>query len=276
MPPRPLPRAALALLAASLVTCAAATAGAQSIDAAREAYERGALTEARARYEAVIAAGSAEPPALAEAHLRLGILRAASGDEAGARAELASALAIDPELTTPEELPPDQAAWVDDARRTPRIELRCELGESGVRVAAEGGPEGLLARVRVAGAAWSTTLEAGGGEVPVPSSEWQDGVLRLRVEALDAAGGVLGRRMVELRREAAAVEADAGATTVALPPVEPAVLALPPAREDDVASSPWLWIGVGAGVVLIGAAIAIGFAVADAQHPGFGAPAVGD
>jgi hypothetical protein len=226
---------------------------APSVESAEARYRRGDLPGALEAFDATLRAGGLEGSTLARVHWHLGVLHAIVGDEAAARTDFASALAIDPSLPMPDELPPEKQALFASVRRdTQRAELHVEPlevdpeGETILRVVAP--PLATRTRLEVTppdGEPWS--VETSSTSARVDAAAWR-GAPRLVVRAIafDAYGNVVARTSVSLvapRRSSEPVE---GPERYALPYESP--------PERSVAKSPWLWLGIGA--VVIGGAVA--------------------
>ena len=252
---------AWALIASSVVPASAQdagpraerTSGESTLAQAAAAYEAGELDVALARYEQALRAGGLEGDALASVAMRLVVLRAASGDAAGARTAMRTALVVRPELDAPPEL--------DDATRTALERERAALGPGislalGDRLVVRDGRISVgVTLLRAAGVAdelaatldtesdgaltalgppdasmlsWPTTLE-GASEAT------------LRVEARDTHGNVLVRSEITLPIER-------------VPSLE-LERPLPRQAEDDGAL--WIGLGVGGGVIVIATVIVV-------------------
>ncbi|MCB9611516.1 MAG: tetratricopeptide repeat protein [Sandaracinus sp.] len=247
----------------------ASRVGAQSVEAAESLYRRGDLPGALEGFDAALRAGGLEGSALARVHWHLGVLHAIVGEVDAARADFGRALAIDPSLAVPDELPPEKQALFEEVRRTTRrAELHVEPvaidanADSTLRVRA---PAGLVSRTVLectppGGEPW--TVEVDGDEALVPSPAWR-GARRLgiRAVAFDAHGNVVARTTSTL------VAATVGVTEPDDPSHAPSHYALPtePPRERSVAKSPWLWLGVGA-VVIGGVVAAVLVATRDTRY----------
>jgi hypothetical protein len=241
---------AFVLLSTSLL---ASTSAAQSVEAAEARYRRGDLPGALEAFDATLRGGGLEGSTLARVHWHLGVLHAIVGDDTAARVDFGNALAIDPSLPVPDELPPEKQALYEAVRRdTRRAELHVEPlevdpeGETLLRVVAP--PIASRTRLEVTppdGDPWS--VETTTTSARVDAAAWR-GAPRLVVRAIafDAYGNVVARTSVSLVAPRRAPESTEGPEAYALPYETPS--------ERSVAKSPWLWLGIGA--VVIGGAVA--------------------
>lgn len=183
------------------------------------------------------------------------MLHAIVGDDDAARVDFSNALAIDPSLAVPDELPPEKQALYETVRRdTRRAELHVEPievdpeGETQLRVVAPS----LAARTRLEvsppdGEPWS--IETTTSSATLDAAAWR-GAARLVVRAtsFDVHGNVVARTSISLvaRPVDRGVEVGGESDRNGLPQETPS--------ERSVAKSPWLWLGIGA--VVIGGAVA--------------------
>lgn len=235
-------------LALLLLTTLASQGAAQSPEAAEALYRRGDLPGALEAFERTLQAGGLEGTALARVHWHLGILHAIVGQLDVARADFALALAVDPSLPTPDELPPERQALFEEVRASSvRAELHLEPlevdpeGETLLRVVA---PR-FAARTRLEitppdAEPWS--VETSTREATIEAAAWRGATrVTVRAVAFDAHGNVVAHTSTSLV-----------APRASTPEEDPSQYALPtaePNRERSAAASPWLWLGVGAVVV---------------------------
>lgn len=237
------------LLSTSLL---ASTSAAQSVEAAEARYRRGDLPGALEAFDATLRGGGLEGSTLARVHWHLGVLHAIVGDEAAARTDFGNALAIDPSLPVPDELPPEKQALYEAVRRdTPRAELHVEpleVDPEGATILRVVAPR-LATRTRLEvtppeGDPWS--VETTTTSAQIDAAAWR-GAPRLvvRATAFDAYGNVVARTSVSF-------VAPRGSDLTE----DPEQYALPheTPSERSVAKSPWLWLGIGA--VVVGGAVA--------------------
>ncbi|MCZ7680012.1 MAG: hypothetical protein M5U28_15105 [Sandaracinaceae bacterium] len=179
-------RAALALL----LLLIAAPASAQLAEGER-AEREGRILDADAAYRRALAAGGLAPSDTARAHLRLGVLaRAVGGDAEEAQRHFAVALAVDPRLAAPDELPPAERARFEALRGSGlAIAARVEDGE--LRVEVSGPPVARSVRVRVAGRDHELSLAGGRASMPAQAGSAE-------VTALDEHGNALRVERLEL------------------------------------------------------------------------------
>lgn len=252
--PGPL-RVGLALAALAIALGAGRARAQDPFEAAERARAEARLEEALAGYRAALESGQLGLSEVAHAHLRLAEL-AFLGDEvdAGTR-HLRYALALRPDAPVAEGPQPMQdaaaAILVERSQRPLRAVLEISDPSAPIVVDVRDAPEGLVRTVEVRGpGGWSRTI-AWDGEarsVDPPAAARPIGV-QLR----DAHGNSVGAAGVWPAAPVAAPP----------PPDEPPPPDVTPAPEpeeeggEEVFENPWLWVAIG--VVVVVAAVAIGF-----------------
>ena len=115
----PLPvRALLAVLCLAALTLASpARATPKAFGQADTAWHQGELEQARSLYEQALAEGGLEPPEVILAYSRVGTVKAALNDTAGALSAFRVAAAIDPEFELPAESGPKAKKLFQKARK---------------------------------------------------------------------------------------------------------------------------------------------------------------
>lgn len=250
----------LALLAGALPSVASAQ---DSAERAHALYEQGALPEALTAYRQALEEGHHATAAVATIHWHLGVLSTITGAEAEARRAFERALALDPSLRIPDELPPQgQTVYRELQREAQRMEIRLRTPEAhsdrstSVEFSLHHAPDDFAWEVRVesapeGSAPWSSTTSASRGAIDVPAAAWRGSPsIALRVVVLDRHGNELTRAQTTLRADSVVADGP---------------LPLDEDEDEDegggVASSPWFWTGITAvvlGAVLTGLLVSRG------------------
>lgn len=240
-------------LCAGLVWANAAVA--QPMVDADALWDDGDLRGAREAYRGALDGGGLEPSQTAKAHLRIGIIAAAFGDDQTANAAFRRALAIDPATPAPPDLSPSQRDAFEELRgQAEPIEVsvrETERSAEGVTVAARvAGGEFFQARaVIVRDGSQTEELELTAADFGTQAT------LPLAAAAIDEKGNVVALHMTSV--DAPRALGDGGPEVV-----EP--------EEDGSRRGLFIAIGVVAAVVVAGAvALALAFALGDEtpQYP---------
>lgn len=247
--------AAAALILLSLT----ASASAQDVEAAVTAYHEARFDDASRILDEVLQTPMEDPAELSRAHFLLARLAIIEGRREDAQAHFEIALAIDPQLTTPDDLPPDDAAEfqrVRESRRGEPIEIQVTPdgpvvgGETlNLRYEVQNSPAGLVTAVRARPGIDGTAIRSAGTQnsLTIPGHFWSSGSLGVAVEAVTDTGAVA-------RRVQLTFEADE------------------PGDDSAITASPWFWVAIGSGVAVVAAAVVIGVVVASGGTNEFGAP----
>lgn len=198
---------------------------------ARAAYDAGDLEEASGLYEQARVAGGLEPEQLAEVELRLGVIARASSDPDGMRLHFERALALDPALEAPSELPPRGRRALEALRALQHGTIGAatdlpELPETGpvdVHAAVTNAPEGMVTELRFTLGEWSEIVPVTPGTATVPEDRWPTDAAELVVDALTPEHNVVARARLEVP----------GRTPPPPPPPPP-----PPEPEPDLTPAP--------------------------------------
>ncbi|MEM9073373.1 MAG: hypothetical protein AAGE52_33015 [Myxococcota bacterium] len=236
------------MLAAFVILGASMAQAQDSVEEAEALYREGALPDALRSFQAALEAGGHEPDTLASVYWHLGVLSTITGAEAEAARSFERALSLDPNLRTPDELPPEaQDRYRALQRQARRLELRLQPGEvsstqeTSIALSIRNAPDGLARTVRASAAPegappWRSEASAGEERIGIEPAAWRGSDrLQVEVQVVDAHGNILARATTTLR-----------ATSEAAPVV--------PTNERSVAASPWLWTSVA--VVVLGAVLA--------------------
>lgn len=231
--------------AAALIALAPARAGAEDLAAARALYLAADFRGARAAYEGALESAELDAADAAEAHAALTALLLMLGETEEARLHAEAAAALDPTVAPPEGAPEDAADLLREAgAREGRATLRIRVAPADESV----GEVGVTLRLRPAPRLLAAALRLDCGEVsrtgPPPEIALEVSVptsgLRCEGAALTAAGASL----LETTRELVLRE-----------PARPSESGAPPPEEvgpEERRPWPgWLWVGVGAGVLLL-------------------------
>lgn len=177
-----------------------------SLALAESAYRRGALRDARRRFEATLVEPGHERDELVRIHYVLGLLTYASGGSPDEH--FAVALALDPTLATPSELAPADRARFEALRPAHALMLELELPsqvapDEGFLVACvvAHAPRGLVDAVIVRAAGLETSGASDRITLEVPAGTFGDESLTVTATALDEHGGVLARTERAVRLE---------------------------------------------------------------------------
>ncbi|MEZ4251573.1 MAG: hypothetical protein R3B99_25445 [Polyangiales bacterium] len=193
------------------------------------AYADGDLEAARVAYHGALTTPGNDPARLLHLHLRLGILCAALGEDDDAREHFRVVLSLDPDTPPPSELGPRQRVTFEDARdRAGRLDLSLSAPDGAspdaptpLRVEASPALRALGATLVLRANRWEREVRLDGlPTLVLPTEAWTGDRLQLRVDALDAHGGRLLRRDLEL------------APT-------------PRPQTETPRRRPWLWVAVG-------------------------------
>lgn len=230
------------ILLASLLSSSSALAQSEPLAAGDAAWAEGDLTRAVDGYEGALRTGQLSGAPLARALRMLGLLRSILDQTEAATRAFARSLAIDPEQSAPEELPPEKLVAFQQARAANEGAMRLSLAsdDSRVSVALTRAPEGwvdsLVLRASPPGAdPWESTFDGASTSLEVDAAAWRGAeVIDVEVVARDSFGNTLARGETRLTRRPA--------TSNALPLEEEE-------ESSSIASSPWLWVGIGAVVV---------------------------
>lgn len=245
-------RRALALLACLAVPVPAVA----QLEGAAQLEAEGDLIAAARAYHAALSAGGLSAADTARAHARLGVLDRATGDSEGAWAHFAVALGIDPGLTPPAELPPDERGRFEAMRGSPYA-IEATVEDGAVRVRIRGAPS--IARSVRAGDTVAD-LDAGRATLARPA-----GATAMDVVALDEHGNTICAIRVELPpvdlRVAAGAPDCADAACTATPPC-----AMGGEGCDETSSDPAPLIGGIVGAVLGVAAAVLAIALSIDAH----------
>lgn len=271
---------AACLLLMGFASAAAAQEPADRFAQGEAAYAEVDLEAALTHYQAAWRGGIEDGARLALVHLRLGTLHAMLGRADEARGHFAVAVALDPSLEAPAELPPALRGLFDAAMeaRAP-YEVNTEQIEAGpptrLRITASASLEGVAETlsVTVADDAPRAPSAEAPFELTVPLSAFAErDTVRVVARALDAHGGLLAASQIDVERPVPAV-------AVSFPDAPPPVR-LPdasPAQDDDdegILASPWFWL-TSALVMLAAGGLAVGLAVGLGQDVyEFGPPTV--
>ncbi len=269
----------LGIVLALVVVCVTVPCRAQTpLVQARSAYQAGALDRAQRGYEAALSGGGLGPAELAETELYLGVIARATSDPAAMRAHFARAVAVDPSVQAPAELPPRGRRALEEARAASSgaITLRVAppvVATSGpvvVRAVVERAPPGMITDVRFTLGPWTATVPESVGRVDVPEDAWPRAPGDLVVEALTTGRNVASRVQLTVSARPAP-SAPTPPETVATEPVrlspadaverldrqEATVVVIP--IETSALEEPAVWIVVG--LVIVAAVTAAVLAV---------------
>jgi tetratricopeptide (TPR) repeat protein len=247
------------------------------------------LAEARAAYaaeefdraaELFANATGLEPAGVATVEIHLGILARARGEREAARAHFDRALAIDPALVAPRELPPRGRAIFEAARRARSgplalvAEPPSELSERGaitIALRVENAPPAWLSDLRATLVApdgrvrWWDVLHVDATEVTIPAPVWESiETAELVIEARRDGGNIAARSTLALARPQPLPPIEPLPEPEPEPLEEPAIGLAPaeqdltPQRADDrtIFEEPAFWAVVGS-VVAVGVTAAI-------------------
>lgn len=235
------------VLGAAALPLGAGMAKAQSVVDADALWDEGELRQAREAYRRALDAGGLEPSQTAKAHLRIGIIAAAYGDDETANAAFRRALAIEPALPAPADLSPAQRDVFEEVRAQSRpIEVRAlETERTAERVV-------LTARV------------TGGELFGATAALVRDGEQSERLELTTADFGTL----TELPLAAVAVDEHGNVVALATESVNaPRATGAPPSRtpteepqEEGSRRGLFIALGIVAAVIVVGA-VGLGLAL---------------
>ena len=189
-----------------LVLLAAPSAVAAQLEDAERAEREGRLIDTDQAYRSALDAGGLAASDAARAHLRLGVLaRALGADPSEAARHFAIALAIDPTLDAPAELPPEERARFESQRGVPYRIVESFDGRE-LRLEATGEPAIARAiRVRIEGSVRELALVAGSAVVVPPN-----GTPSVEATMLDEHGNALHTQAVDIHWPDLAVHPEVG------------------------------------------------------------------
>jgi hypothetical protein len=249
------------LVAAGFVWAAPARAEAPAVRNGRAHYLGARFEEAERAFSSVVEDGQSSRPDLVEAFRYLAILRLVQGRMADAREAALRAVSLDRGLQPPEGAPPAARALFDaERRRVPEGGLSCALelpprpvasAPVGARIVVQGDPGALVA---------SASLDCGGREARATPER---GSVGTAVATVAVDGGPAGRRtscVARLLTASNVTLAQATGTFVARAPVadpggDPLADPRTTPRAREGGGFPWVWIGVGAGVLVASAIV---------------------
>lgn len=238
---------------------------------ARAAFDAGDLEEASSLYEQARVAGGLEPEQLAEVELRLGVIARASSDPDGMRVHFERALALDPTLEAPSELPPRGRRALEALRALQHGTIEAaadppvlpETGPVEVRARVANAPDGMITELRFTLGEWSETVPLAPGTATVPEDRWPTETTELVVDALTPEHNVATRARLEVPGRVPppppppppppVPEPDLTPTAPPPPTIAPEAVAPPPPPPRSPLEEPALWVAVG--VVVAGAIV---------------------
>ncbi len=207
----------------------------------REHWENARFDAAERAFDSVVRDGASTREDLAEAYRHLAALLSSRGDEQEARRAAQRAASLDVESEPPEGAPAAARALFAEARTRAGTGLACTVRIDGARatVGVSGDPGELATSAALACGPFETSgaleREHGGrafADLAVPA-----GAERCDARVLAGSGALLARASAE-------VVADRAAPAAALTPES-----AQPSDDGSRGGVPWLWVGVGAGVV---------------------------
>lgn len=212
------------------------------------------------------------------------LVHLAQGNAAAMHRELGCIAALEPEHRFGREAPPD----LREAYRTVRersggplqLEVRATSSSSGLVLRGElsNAPAGLVREVRVSGRAGRGPWRSAVAELPIAATRGAP-TLEAYASAIGPGSAVLATAGSEANPRRLSAPGGAGSMAAPDGPGEPVERVAVPEEEDDRSSGgggPWIWVGVGAGVLLLaGGVVALAAVSGGSERTQPTAPSVG-
>lgn len=246
------------LLVTILLLSHASVSSAQTLDEARRAYLEADFRRSAETFEAVLETPSVDRAGAVEAHRHLAALRLLLGDAALARRHAEAAVALDPATSPPEGAPPAAESLFDEARdafggRAAAIAIEGETAgdDLDVRASVSPAPEALADRIGL--------RCVHGADAAEETAELPEVALRIArpAQTVHCRAWITGGGGAQLIDASATFDLEAASEQV---------------TEVGEGGSPWPWIGLVAGVLVVGAVVAYALISSGSDGARLGAP----